>query len=241
MGKRKIDVSVIVPAFNEEKYLGECLKSIAAQKTRMGFELIVSDGGSTDKTVRIAEKYADGIVECRKRGIWIGRNTGARKARGKVLVFVDADTRIPPNYLDAVHAVLRDERIAGVSCAFRFDEQTRSLKVIEELSNKYLLLKGSIGRGEILGFNNAVRAETFWRVGGFPDRPLEDGALAKELLRVGSVVFLPEPRVITSSRRMKKGGTFNSAIYYANLMVLTQFKRIPLQELFKYKNYLPIR
>lgn len=241
MGKREIDVSVIVPAFNEEKYLEPCLKSIAAQKTRMNFELIVSDGGSTDGTARVARKYADEVVVCKKRGIWIGRNTGARKAKGKVFVFVDADTRIPPNYLDAVHAILGDKRIAGVSCAFRFDEESRSLKVIEELSNKYLILKGSMGRGEILGFNNAVRAETFWRVGGFPDRPLEDGALAKELWKVGSVVFLPEPRVVTSSRRMKKGGTFNSAVYYANLMVLTQFKRIPLQELFKYKNYLPIR
>ncbi len=239
--KKQVDVSVVVPTFNEEDYLEGCLKSIAKQKAHLDFELIVSDGGSTDGTEEIARKYADEFIITKQRGIWIGRNSGAKKASGRLFVFVDADTRIPPNYLDVVHGVMQDKRISGLSCAFRFDEQSRSLKVIEELSNKYLLLKGSIGRGEILGFNNAVRRETFWRVGGFPDRPLEDGALAKELWKVGGVAFLPEPRVITSSRRMKKGGTFNSAIYYANLMILTQFKRIPLQDLFRYKKYLPIR
>lgn len=241
MSKQTVDVSVIVPTLNEEEYLENCLKSVARQKTQLNFELIVSDGGSKDKTEGIARRYADEFVVSRKRGIWVGRNNGAKKASGELLVFIDADTRIPPNYLGVVHAVMQDKNIAGVSCAFKFDEESKSLKVIEELSDKYLLLKGSIGRGEILGFNNAVRRETFWKVGGFPDRPLEDGALAKELWKVGSVIFLPEPKVVTSSRRMKKDGTFNSAIYYASLMILTQFKRVPLQELFKYKKYLPIR
>jgi len=102
---------------------------------------------------------------------------------------VDADTCIPGNYVEAVHAVMREKSISGLSCAFRFDKSSRTLGAVQELSNKYLLIKGSFGKGEILGFNNAVRRETFFRTGGFPNAPLEDGAFAKKLQKAGRVML----------------------------------------------------
>ncbi len=237
----KTEISVIVPTLNEEKYLEKCLRSIVNQKTILNYELIVADGGSEDKTKEIAKKYADRFLVTKQKGIWIGRNTGAKSAKGSLFVFIDADTIIPPNYLDVVHAVMRDEELLGLSCAFRFGGSSRTLRALQELSNKYLLLKGSFGKGEILGFNNAVRKKVFFRAGGFPNAPLEDGAFARKLHRLGRVTYLPEPYVTTSARRLEKGRALKAIVYYANLSIATDFPNSPLKNLLKYKRYLPER
>jgi cellulose synthase/poly-beta-1,6-N-acetylglucosamine synthase-like glycosyltransferase len=236
-----VDVSVIIPALNEERYIAKTLESVRRQKTSLNYEVVVADNGSEDRTSEIAERYADRVVTVKRRGIWIGRNTGAEKSKGNALVFIDADTIIPPNYLDAVNAVLFDDSISGLSCAFRFEKHSRVLDAIEELSNIYLLFKGVIGKGEILGFNNAVMRKRFFEVGGFPNQPMEDGAFARKLWEKGRVVYLPEPRVVTSARRISKSGPIHSAVYYANLMLITDFPRIPVDKVALFKKYLPVR
>ncbi len=235
-------VSVIVPMLDEEKYLKRCMHSITRQQTSMDFDVIAAVAQkSTDMTEKIARRYADRVVMTERLGIGPARNSGARAARGDLFVFVDADTEIPANYLDAVHAVMKERGISGLSCAFHFDKGGRMLNAVQELSNKYLLLKGSYGRGEILGFNNAVRSDVFFKVGGFPDAPLEDGMLARKLHRVGRVVYLPEPVVVTSARRLESSGTFRAALYYSNLAIAANFPRSPFNTLLRYKRYVPIR
>lgn len=235
------DVSVIIPALNEEGYIENTLKSVRKQKTSLDYEVIVADNNSEDRTVEIAEKYADRVVVARRKGVWFGRNAGAKKSKGKLLVFVDADTTIPTNYLQVVSAVLEDEEISGLSCAFEFDQRSRMLDAIQELSNSYLLFKGMIGKGEILGFNNAVSRKTFFQVGGFPNKPMEDGAFARKLWRKGRVIYLPEPHVITSARRISKNGAVTTAVYYANLALISEMPNIPLKKLALFKKYIPVR
>lgn len=236
-----MDVSVIVPTLNEQRNLPACLKALRAQRTKLSYELIVSDSDSTDNTVAIARKFGARVVSTPRRGIWIGRNTGAAAAKGDVLLFVDADTLVPPNYIDAMHAVLQDKSIAGASCAFRFDTTTRTLKAVEELSNTYLIAQGLRGKGEILGFNNGVRREVFKRSGGFPNKPMEDRAFARRLWKLGRVVYLPEPSITTSARRLVKGGLLRSAAYYANLSLITDLANEQLEKISLYSKYLPIR
>lgn len=235
------DVSVIVPALNEEKYIRPTLKSICAQNTEFDFELIVSDGFSSDKTVSISEKYADKIVYCKTKGIWAGRNAGGNAAKSKLLVFIDSDTIIPPNYLDSVHAVMRNNSVFGLSCAFTFDENTAPLRTIRDASNYYLMALGLAGKGELLGFNCVMRKKDFLKVGGFPDAPLEDGAMARLLHKLGRVIYLPEPVVTTSARRMSKGGTLKSVKYYADLMVGNYSRQFKFGNLLRYCDYKPIR
>ncbi|MCX8197830.1 MAG: glycosyltransferase [Candidatus Micrarchaeota archaeon] len=241
MSSSRIDASFIVPALNEEKYIERTLRSIKSQKTRLRFELIVADGKSSDRTLKIASKYADKIVVSPKSGIWAGRNEGAKKAKGRLLVFIDADTIIPPNYLDVVYQAMQDRRISGLSCAFKFDRHTNALRIIETLSNKYLHLLGRLGIGELQGFNCVIRKKDFMRVGGFPNKPLEDGAMARRLHKIGKVVFCPKTHVITSSRRMFKGGTISSIEYYANLEIMTHMPNSVLRKFLKYKKYIPYR
>jgi glycosyltransferase involved in cell wall biosynthesis len=226
-----VDASIIIPTLNEEKYILKTLESADKQKTSLDYEVVVADNNSKDRTVEISERYADNVVIVRRKGAWIGRNTGAMKSRGRMLVFVDADTVIPPNYLDVARAVLEDEDISGLSCSFTFDQHSKLTNAIEELSNSYLIFRGMHGKGEILGFNNAVRRETFFKTGGFPNKPMEDGAFARKLWKKGRVVYLPEPKVVTSARRISKSGPLTAAVYYANLALITNLPKLPLKRL----------
>src|SRR5215217_1494790 len=87
-------ISVIIPCYNQAKYLGEAIESVLGQTYR-NFEIIVVDDGSTDDTVEVAGSY--GEVECveqENRGLAEARNAGVRASKGEYLVFLDADDRL---------------------------------------------------------------------------------------------------------------------------------------------------
>ncbi|HUV98280.1 MAG TPA: glycosyltransferase, partial [Candidatus Paceibacterota bacterium] len=94
-------ISVIVPTFNEEKYIRPTLESLAGQSYR-DFELIIKDGLSTDNTVEISREFADTVISAKDVSIGDARNQGVRSAKGEVLVFLDADTSLDKNALEYV-------------------------------------------------------------------------------------------------------------------------------------------
>lgn len=95
------DISVIVPVLNEANCFEATLESIANQNTNIPYELIVSDGGSTDGSLDIAEQYTDLVIHCEERGIGAGRHFGTMNASksSRYFIFIDADTMIPGYYL----------------------------------------------------------------------------------------------------------------------------------------------
>lgn len=107
-------LSIIVPVFNTEAYLAKCIDSILNQNTSLTYELIVVDDGSTDGSAAILERYADGpdvnVVRVKNGGVAFARNEGIRRARGKYLMFVDADDYLPPDCVEALLApAIRDD------------------------------------------------------------------------------------------------------------------------------------
>lgn len=94
-------ISVIIPTLNEEKYLKPTFQSLANQ-TYQDFELIVKDGLSEDNTVSVAREYADLVVSEKDVSIGDARNQGAKRAKGDVLAFLDADTLLDKNALEII-------------------------------------------------------------------------------------------------------------------------------------------
>lgn len=94
-------ISIIVPAYNEEKYLEECLTTIKSQ-SYPNIELIVVDDGSIDTTNKISKKYADRFISQQHQGPAIARNKGASFARGEILVFIDADMFLDKRYIERI-------------------------------------------------------------------------------------------------------------------------------------------
>lgn len=103
-----IEVSVIVPAYNAERTIAQCIESVLAQETREQFEVIVVDDGSTDGTAKVAARY-EGVRVLRQpnSGAGVARNLGARDAKGDILCFIDADCVATPGWMDALVGAIR--------------------------------------------------------------------------------------------------------------------------------------
>jgi glycosyltransferase involved in cell wall biosynthesis len=224
-----MDISVIVPAFNEEKRIRACLESIRAQRTARSYELIVSDSNSTDYTASIAGEYADKVIVCAERGTARARNEGARLASGDILAFIDSDTTILPGYLDTVYEALWDGRTLAVSCAFMFTCRSPKLLVAEHAANAYYVLRSLFGVATLPGFNVCIRRDAFERLGGFRLCHLEDLDMSIKLRKAGKTVYQARRKVITSSRRIEADGISGTLKYYMDLFEASQHRRLGFQ------------
>lgn len=236
-----MEVSIIIPALNEEKNIENCLKSVINQTLpREKYEVIVSDSNSTDNTVKIARRYADKVIATKRRGVWYGRNFGANSARGKYLIFIDADTTIDQDYLETVSRYLNLGYVC-VSCGFRLSSKRPEIKARELFENTYHLLINRLGVPCFLGFNLCMPKRIFRQIGGFKNEPLEDNILGKEASNFGKTIFLPRRKVTTSSRRLEEMGTLGSLMYYLELWLISHKIVKGNNALIKYKNYRKVR
>jgi rSAM/selenodomain-associated transferase 2 len=196
-------LSIVMPTLNEAAVLGDQLAALQPLRRR-GHELIVVDGGSADGTAALASGYADAVLDA-PRGRASQMNAGAAVARGQVLLFLHADTRLPA-LADA--AILR--AVAARRAWGRFDVnitgRARMLRVVAALMNLRSRLTG-IATGDQAMF---VTREAFACAGGFPAQPLmEDIELSRRLKRVGRPACLRE-RVCTSGRRWERRGVWRT-------------------------------
>lgn len=198
-------LSIVVPALDEAAGIEATLASLAPLRAR-GVELIVVDGGSRDDTIARAAPLAD-RVGCAPRGRARQMNHGAGLARGDVLLFLHADTRLPA---DADRRVL--EAIAGGATWGRFDVRIVGrhpmLHVVAAMMNARSRLTG-IATGDQALF---VRRDAFERLGGFPDQPLmEDVELCRRLRRSSRPRCL-RARALTSGRRWESRGVWRTIV-----------------------------
>ena len=222
------EISVIIPALNEEKYIAHPLGGLSRQ-TFKNFETIVVDGGSRDRTVKIASGKARVIVE-RKRGPAAARNAGAAIAKGKVLVFLDADTRPSPRLLETFSKAFGSMHIIAATGPILPLEKTRRVvgagyRFVSILFVRFSIL---IGMPSIVGANFAVRRREFIREGGFNENMLtyEDWDLSMRLRKLGRICFLKNAIVHTSVRRISEWGIVGFLKYYTgNIARYTLFKK----------------
>jgi glycosyltransferase involved in cell wall biosynthesis len=197
-------VSVIIPTLNEEKYITPTLLSIRNQDYKGHYEIIVVDSNSKDRTVKIARKYANKVIVTKRRGVSVGRNIGAKVAKGEILLFVDADTILLPNVISKVVNHLRKKNIVGVVVPILGDDFTKNtFYIISEWVN-YILSKINLHLIHAVCF--ACKKYAFFMVGGFNEnlRVAEDIELGSRLKKIGKVEYIKDTFVVTSSRRIKK-------------------------------------
>jgi glycosyltransferase involved in cell wall biosynthesis len=235
----RCDVSIIVPTYNEETDIASCLESLRAQRTRVSYEIIVSDSKSQDATREIASSYADKIVVISERGIAMGRNAGVDVARGDHLLFVDADTILPKSYVEDAHGKFDDASLAAFSGKFKFSPKSKRGIIAERFMDTYYRIYSRAGKALMLGFNTNVRKHVFKYVGGYREQPLEDVEFGMRVRRMGKTMYFPDIFVYTSSRRLKKMGLVGTGIYYLKLDLKLRYPE--LVDFTHIDNYNPIR
>jgi glycosyltransferase involved in cell wall biosynthesis len=210
-------ISFIVPAHNEELWLGKCLASIGTAMATLAepYEVIVVDDASTDATPRIAEQMGARTMRVAHRNIAAVRNSGANAASGELFFFVDADTQVNQDAVRAALSVLRSGA-AGGACVFEFDGVIplwgRIIHRFGVTMGRMLVLAGGC-------FVFCTR-EAYGAVGGFSEhlRAGEDLAFVQALKKAGRFV-VPKPAVITSGRKLSVVGPWEVVMLLARIVV----------------------
>lgn len=196
-------LSIVMPALNEAAGIAPLLVALQPLRAR-GVEIVLADGGSTDGTVQQAAPWVDAVV-APGRGRAVQMNAGAAAASADRLLFLHADTRLPP--LADVQVL---QALAGGACWGRFDVRIDGrppmLRVVAALMNLRSRLSG-IATGDQAIF---VSRAAFVQVGGYPVQPLmEDIELSRRLKRLGRPACL-RTQVCTSGRRWEQRGVWRT-------------------------------
>lgn len=149
-------VSVVIPIFNEEKYLEKCLESLENQEQKAD-EIIIVDNNCTDKSIDIAKKYKVRIIKENKQGMICARNTGFNSTSYEVIARCDADVILPPSWIRTIKNNFKDHSVQALTGGFNFYDLGFN---IQSLINIYLkIVKFLIGGEILLGPNMVIRKE----------------------------------------------------------------------------------
>ncbi|OGK46289.1 hypothetical protein A2963_00280 [Candidatus Roizmanbacteria bacterium RIFCSPLOWO2_01_FULL_40_13] len=200
-------ISVIVPAYNEGKYLSKCLESITNQ-TYKNFELIVIDNNSTDNTSEIAKKYGARVVFEKKQGMIQARERGFSEAKGVILVRTDADTIVPENWLETILLEFNNHSnaIALTGPIFKYGNLFSTFGVIYSTLAAKFFYRIVIGQNSLLGPNMAFKKSDWKKIKVCNDETgvLEDLDISYHLSKLGKIFFLPNLQVISSTRKIEE-------------------------------------
>jgi len=218
--RRNIKISVIVPALNEEKLITNTLLCFKKDiRLKNNIELIVSDGGSRDRTLAIANELSDIVVEHkekRRQTIAEGRNKGAERATGDILVFINADT-VPCNpdkfifsIISSAEKMMRNNGDVAIACPVEIapSERRFSDKIFHSFFNRYVRVLNFCGFGMGRGECQIVKKDMFKKVGGYINEMAagEDFNLYQRLSRLGKIGYHRELKVFESPRRFRRYG-----------------------------------
>lgn len=219
-------ISVIIPAHNEEDYIGLTLDALARQ-TYPHFEIIVVANGCADRTAEIALKSCHRIVVLSDKGLGVARNLGAKLACGEILLFLDADTLLEPHALQIVAQQFTPECAAATfhGCP---DMNLPSFRFIYGLKNflhRWGIHQGSSGvivcwKKDFLaarGFDEALQVR-------------ENSELIRRLGRFGKYRFIGETSAMTSMRRYENVGTKKMLFYWFKLWLESLFRDLRNKE-----------
>ncbi|MBW4656065.1 MAG: TIGR04283 family arsenosugar biosynthesis glycosyltransferase [Kaiparowitsia implicata GSE-PSE-MK54-09C] len=201
---RSQQISVIIPVLNEASSIGDRLRELSATPE---VEVIVVDGGSQDDTVAVAESFGPNVLHTHP-GRAHQMNIGAAAASGGILLFLHADTQLPPQFADWVRAVLAEPGVVAGAFELAVAGQQTGLRWVEwGVKWRSRLLQMPYGDQAIF-----LRQSEFIAAGGFPQLPMmEDYALVQQLRQRGRVAIAPAT-VVTSSRRWARLGVLRTTL-----------------------------
>lgn len=227
-----MNISVIVPAYNEEAYIRGTLASIAeavatlTANTRACVEILVVDNNSTDATGAVAQESGARVIWEPRQGIARARNTGVRHATGDVLVFVDADVTVPPGLLLEVHTAMSDSGCVGGGVDVEYRPRRRSMRL-------YLAAWRFLAQrlGMVQGATQFCLRSTFEAIGSYDEKAWigEDvafyWAMRRLAGRTGSRVRLIRRSPVQASSRRFDNWPVWKTLLWTNPLVIALFRR----------------
>jgi glycosyltransferase involved in cell wall biosynthesis len=221
MSSYDFSCTFVIAAFNEEKYIGNCIRSIHAEMANYDYpyEIIVIDNNSTDNTTKEARKAgADLVVPEKQQGVTYARNRGLRYAAYKHVAIIDADAQMPQGWYDHAMNGFYDDNdgpVVAVSGPITFYDSSDALNT----STKYFYKVAKMVHNlmpTLQGGNYIAKREILEKIGGFPNVPFygEDTMTAVEISKHGKIVLNPKMIINTSGRRLNQDGIWKTSWLY---------------------------
>lgn len=233
-------LSFVVPAYNEEAYIGKCLESIfkETEGKNFDFEVIVVNNASTDNTKKIASSFKGvRVIDQPIKGLVRARKTGFEASTGDIIANVDSDTILTKGWVDYVfNEFNRDKKLVGLSGPFIYHDISFIMSLIVRafyyytyaiyLIMRFVLKKGSIFQGG----NYIFKKSSFEKIGGFNedyDFYGEDADVSRRLAKVGTVKWTFNLPIYASGRRLAKEGPISTSFRYTMNYFWTYFFKKP--------------
>jgi glycosyltransferase involved in cell wall biosynthesis len=225
-------LSVIIPAYNEEKILPRCLKALQNQTyPKDNYEIIVVDNDSQDETMAIAKEHGVRVLHYTDKHIVAAvRNYGVAHAHGAVFVFVDADSVVTPDYLEKVIFELENTKYVAVAGEALPLDNKPYIKIMFRLYHYILLINQLFGVVIPWGFSLAIRKPAFIALGGFDENlsTYDDATMGLRIQKKfgkRSIFYTGRLQVFTSARKHQRMQDFVPYVIdtiknYTNFVIL---------------------
>jgi len=236
MDEKKILFSIIIPAYNEEAVLPDCLKAVKEQKGGLEYETIVVDNDSEDKTSAVARSLGARVIVEKKQGVGSARKAGTDSARGEYVLHVDADTRLPSDYLLNVKKRFDENKklvcLGGQMYYYDASWWKNILRFFVHWGLWFFAVFVSFGRVGPMGNNMTFKKEVYDKTRGFNGdlKYGEDMDLCRSFSKFGKVRLDMSLKCHVSIRRFM----FNKKlfVYFLNFLKMSVLGK-------PYKNILP--
>lgn len=226
-------LSIVIPTYNEEKYLPFLLRSIQAQSFK-DYEVIVADNKSTDSTPQIAEQFGAKVTAGGNPAG--GRNRGAEAATGEIILFLDADVILPdPWFLQATTAEFQKRKLGAATCKVDPLSAKKIDKLFHEVFNYFMWVTAET-TPHAPGFCIFVRADVHRKIGGFDEeiKLAEDHDYVVRAGKVAKFALLKTYKIPVSVRRFDRDGRFNIAMKYVLCELYMRTKGNVKTDIFNY-------
>jgi glycosyltransferase involved in cell wall biosynthesis len=223
-----MQLAFVIPAYNEQALIGKCVESVLAEikrSGRTGIDVVVVNNNSTDRTAEVAGAYEGvRVVDEKQKGLVSARDGGFKATTAELVANIDADTMVPPGWLDVVFAEFeKDDKLVCLSGPYVYYDLSAWNRFLISMFygltkliywlNRYVLRVGSV----VQGGNFVFRRDAWIKAGGY-NREIkfygEDTDVAVRLSKVGKVKFIFKLKMLTSGRRLGEEGVFRTALTY---------------------------
>lgn len=230
---KKLSISVVIAAYNEEKYIKNVLQALKEQ-TFKDFELIVVDNNSSDGTSCIAKSMGAKVFLEKSQGYVFAVQRGLHEAKGDILAVTDSDTSPDPDWLEKIVSAFQDESVVAVTGSVKYKDAGFLGNLLTfPIYSFFLWFNFLLGKPHLTGTSLAMRRSTYLKTGGLDTRYRisADVEIGLRLKNFGKVLFLPSLSVVASSRRWSTQRSHSLLKYTKAYFGTVWFNKPPLEDL----------
>lgn len=231
-------LSLIIPAYNEEKYIGACLEHALKNSNGKFSEIIVIDNASTDRTKEVAEKYPSvRVIREDQKGLTKARQRGFVESTGDILAYIDADTHMPEKWIEILENNFnKNPDCACLSGPYVYYDVSKFKQLLVKfywyIGMPIYLLTGYM----VIGGNFVIRKDVLEKMNGFDTNIKfygEDTDIGRRANKFGKIKFNPRFYMYTSARRLNDQGFFSTGYTYVINFFSEVFLHKPATEDYK--------